>query len=96
MKIALFQRTFPVKDAPVSFSLVPSTGYQRHTFTAGSTVYEAECGELQVVVPDDSTIDPLRRVLSWKDDKRAVKSTAREVFELAQAGASGFRMAGKR
>ena len=93
MKITLYLRTYPVKDAPVALSLVPHAGHQRHTFTVGDKVYEAECKELQVVTPDDAKIDPLKNLLSWEGDKGRVTSTAREVFDLAQAGVSGFRMA---
>jgi hypothetical protein len=93
MQITLYQRTYPVKDAPVAVSLVPHTGNQRHTFTVGDTVYEAKCTELQVVIPDDAKIDPVKNLVIWDGDKGRVYSTAREVFDLARAGASGFRMA---
>jgi hypothetical protein len=93
MQITLYQRTYPVKDAPVALSLAPHVGHQRHTFTVGDTVYEAECKELQVVIPDDAKIDPLRNLVSWDSDTGRVNSTAREVFDLARAGVSGFRMA---
>jgi hypothetical protein len=93
MQITLYQRTYPVKDAPVAVSLVPHAGHQRHTFTVGDKVYEAECKELQVVIPDDARIDPVKNLVIWDGDKGRVQSTAREVFDLAHAGASGFRMA---
>jgi hypothetical protein len=93
MQITLYRRTYPVQGAPVALSLAPHAVHQRHTFTAGGTVYEAVCGELRVTVPDDATIDPLKNLMSWGGDTGRVKSTAREVFDLAQAGASGFRMA---
>lgn len=93
MQITLYQRTYPVKDAPVSLSLVPFAGHQRHTFPVGDKVYEAECHELQVIIPDDAKIDPLKNLLSWDGDKGRVKSTAKEVFDMARAGSSGFRMA---
>ena len=92
MQITLYQRTYLVKDAPVALSLVPFAGHQRHTFPVGGKVYEAVCRELQVIVPDGSTIDPLKNLLTWEGDKGRVKSTAKEVFDLAQAGGSGFRM----
>jgi hypothetical protein len=92
MKITLYQRTYPVKDAPVSLSLVPFATHQRHTFPVGGKVYEAVCQELQVIVPDNATIDPLKNLLSWDGDKGRVKSTAKEVYDLAHAGGSGFRM----
>jgi hypothetical protein len=93
MQITLYQRTYPVKDAPVAVSLVPHAGHQRHTFAVGDTVYEAECRELRIVIPDDAKVDPLKNLVSWDGEKGRVQSTAKEVFDLAQAGASGFRMA---
>jgi hypothetical protein len=93
MQITLYQRTYPVKDAPVALSLVPHDRHQRHTFTVGDKVYEAECKEVRVIIPDDAKIDPLKNLVSWVGDKGPVKSTAREVFDLAHAGVSGFRMA---
>jgi hypothetical protein len=92
VQITLYQRTYPVKDAPVALSLVPHDRSQRHTFTVGDTVYEAECKEVRVVIPDEAKIDPLRNLVSWDGDTGPVKSTAREVFDLARAGVSGFRM----
>ncbi len=88
--ITLYRRTYPVEGAPVSVSLVPSAGHQRHTFTVGAEVYEADCRELRVVAPDDAKLDPLKNLLSWDGGK--VKSTAAEVLDLAQKGASGFRL----
>jgi hypothetical protein len=76
----------------VSLSLVPFPAHQRHTFAVGGTVYEAEYRELVVITPDDASVDQLRNLLSWHGDKGVVKSTAREVFDLARARASGFRM----
>jgi hypothetical protein len=93
MQIILYQRTYPVADAPVALSLVPPAVDQRHTFTAGGKVYEAELKQLRVIVPDDAKLDPLKNLLSWAGDKGPVKSTAKEVYDLAQARASGFRMA---
>ncbi len=93
MQITLYQRTYPVPDAPVALSFVPHAGHQRHTFAVGDTVYEAECREFRVVIPDDAKVDPLKNLVSWDGDKGRVFSTAREVFDLALAGASGFRMA---
>ena len=92
MLITLYQRTYPVKDAPVALSLVPFALHQKHTFPVGDTVYEAVVSEFQIIAPDGATIDPLRNMLSWDGDKGKVKSTAKEVFDLAQAGGSGFRM----
>lgn len=93
MQITLYHRTYPVKDAPVSLSLAAFPTYQRHTYTVGGTVYEPVCTELRVIAPDGATFDPVRNVLSWAGNKGPVKSTAKEVFDLAHARASGFRMA---
>jgi hypothetical protein len=92
MRITLYLRTYPVKDAPVALSFVPFAGHQKHTFTVGDKVYDASCQELQVIIPDDAKIDPLKNLLSWTGDKGLVKSTAKEVYDLAHAGTSGFRM----
>jgi hypothetical protein len=93
MQITLHHRTYPVKDAPFSVSLLPFATSQRHTFTHDGTVYEAVCKEVQIVVPDDAKIDPVRNLLCWGGEKGQVKSTAREVFEMVRSRASGFRMA---
>jgi hypothetical protein len=93
MQITLYQRSYPVAGAPVALSLVPHSAAQKHTFTAGGRVYEAECRELQVVAPDGAKVDALKNLLCWTGDKGSIKSTAKEVFDLAQAGASGFQMA---
>ena len=93
MQITLYQRSYPVADAPVGLSLVPDSDGQRHTFTAGGKVYPAERREVRVVVPDDAKIDALKNLLCWAGDKGPVKSTAKEVLDLAEAHASGFRMA---
>jgi len=76
----------------VSVSLVPFAGHQRHTYTVGQVVHEALCREIQVVVPDDAKIDFLRNQLTWHDGKGQTRSTAKEVFDLARAGGSGFRL----
>ena len=93
MQITLYRRSYPVAGAPVALSLVPYPADQRHTFTAGGRVYEAERGELRVVVPDDAKVDALKNLLCWAGDKGPVKSTPKEVFDLAEARASGFRLA---
>ncbi len=93
MQITLYRRSYPVADAPVALSLLPDSVDQRHTFTAGGQEYEAERQELRVVVPDDAKLDPLRNLLCWAGEKGPVKSTAKEVFAMAEAGVSGFRMA---
>lgn len=92
MKITVYHRTYPVAGAPVSLSLVPFAGHQRHTFPSGGKVYEAECTELRIIVPDGATVDPLTNLLSWDGAKGRVKSTAKEVFDLAHTAGSGFRM----
>ena len=66
---------------------------QRHTFAAGGRVYEAERREILVIVPDDAKLDLLKYVLCWAGDKGPVKSTAKEVFGLAEARVSGFQLA---
>jgi hypothetical protein len=90
MKITLYVRTFPVKDAPVAYSLTPYPTHQRHTYTRDGKVYDAVCREMGVTVPDGSVVDAERKVLCWADDKGTVKSTVNEVFELIQAHAPGF------
>ena len=91
MQIILYHRSYPVKDAPIAVSFVPHSVAQRHTFTVGSRVYEAECRELEIIVPDDAKLDTLKNLLSWSGDQGLMKSTAKEVFEFAQARVSGFR-----
>ena len=59
MKITLYVRTYPVKDAPVALSLVPFPTHQRHTYTRDGKVYEAVSRELRVIVPDESVIAPI-------------------------------------
>jgi hypothetical protein len=93
MLITLYLRSYPLADAPVAVSFAPDPAAQRHTFAAGGRVYEAERREVRVVVPDDAKPDPTRNLLGWAGDKGRVKSTAREVYDLAAAGASGFRVA---
>jgi hypothetical protein len=93
MQIILYQRSYPVAGAPVALSLVPHSDAQRHTFTVGGKVYEAVRRELRVIVPDGAKIDAVKNLLCWAGDKGQVKSTAKEVFDLAEARASGFRLA---
>ena len=92
MQISLYRRSYPVAGAPVALSLVPYSADQRHTFTVGGKVYEAERHELRIIVPDDAKLDVLKNLLCWNGDNGPVKSTAKEVFDLAEAGVSGFRM----
>jgi hypothetical protein len=88
--VCLYVRTYPVKDAPLSLSLVPFPPSQRHTYTRDGKVYDAVNREMRVIVPDGSVIDADRKVLSWAGDTGPVKSTVNEVFQLVQAHASGF------
>jgi hypothetical protein len=90
MKITLYVRTFPVKDAPVAYSFFPCPAHQRHTYTRDGTVYEAVSREMGVTVPDGSVLDMERRLLCWAGEKGKVKSTVNEVYALVQAGAPGF------
>jgi hypothetical protein len=93
MKITLYVRTYPVKDAPVALSLVPFPLHQKHTYTREGRVYDAVNREMRVTVPDGSTIDTDKKLLCWAGDKGPVKSTVNEVYALVQAHASGFGMA---
>jgi hypothetical protein len=90
MKITLYVRTYPVKDAPIALSLFPFSPHQRHTFTRDGKVYEAVFREMQVMVPDGATIDSDSKTLCWVGDKGKVKSTVNEVYEFVQARAPGF------
>jgi hypothetical protein len=94
MQITLYHRSYPVAGAPFAVSLVPYSASQRHTFTAGGRVYEAEHKELRVVVPDDAKLDVMKNLLCWAGEQGPMKSTAREVYDLAEAGASGFKLVG--
>jgi hypothetical protein len=93
MQITLYRRSYPVADAPVALSFARDPAGQRHTFVAGGRVYEAERRELLVIVPNGATIDVVKNRLCWAGDKGPVKSTAQEVFDMAQALLSGFRLA---
>jgi hypothetical protein len=90
MKITLYVRTYPVKDAPVAMSLVPFPIGQKHTYTRDGKVYDAVSREMRVSVPDGSVVDAERKLLYWTGDTGQVKSTVNEVYELVQAQASGF------
>jgi hypothetical protein len=94
MKITLYRRSYSVADAPVAVSFGPDPAYQRHTFMAGGRVYEAERRELRVIVPTGATLDTRKHRLCWAGNQGPVKSTAKEVFDLAEARVSGFRLAG--
>ena len=90
MRITLYVRTYPVKDAPVAMSLVPFPPHQRHTYTRDGKVYDAVSREMRVTVPEGSVIDEDRKLLCWAGDKGPVKSTVNEVYELVKARAPGF------
>ena len=90
MKLTLYVRTYPVKDAPVALSLVPFPTSQKHTYTRDGKVYDAVSREMRVSVPDGSVLDWDRKFLCWTGDKGKVKSTVNEVYELVRARASGF------
>jgi len=93
MQITLYVRHYAVVGAPVAVSFSPDFAAQRHTYTAAGREYEAERHEVQVVVPDDAKLDLLKKLLGWNGDNGPVKSTAKDVFNLAEARASGFRLA---
>lgn len=93
MQVTLYRRSFPVAGAPVAHSFAPPSAGQRHTFAAGGRVYEAEGREVRVVVPDGAKLDPLKNLLCWAGGKGPARSTAQEVYDLAAAAASGFRLA---
>lgn len=93
MHVTLYRRSYPVAGAPVALSYAPHSAAQRHTYSAAGRVYEAEAGEVRVEVPDGAKFDTQGTVLFWPGAKGPVKSTAREVYALAAAGADGFRLA---
>lgn len=93
MKLTLYRRTYPVAGAPVTLSVVPFATSQRHTFPTGGKVYEATYSEIHVIAPDDAKVESLKNRVTWDGEKGKVSSTASEVFDLATAGASGFRLA---
>lgn len=90
MKITLYVRTYPVKDAPVALSLVPFPTGQKHTYTRDGKVYDAVSREMRVTVPDGAVVDADRKLLCWTGEAGLVKSTVNEVYELVKAHASGF------
>ncbi len=92
LQITLYKRTYKVKDAPVSFSLTPFSTGQVHTFPVGGKVYEAVYSEVQVTAPEGVNLDVLRNRLVWGKGMGTVKATAKEVFDLAAEGKSGFSL----
>jgi hypothetical protein len=93
MKLTLYVRTYPVKDAPVALSFAPTPLHQKHTYTRNGKVYDAVCQEMKVIVPDGSVLDLDRKFLCWSGEKGKMKSTVNEVYELVKARASGFKTA---
>ena len=93
MQITLYRRSYAAAGAPVSLSFAPDPEGQHHTYTAGGKVYEARRREVTVTVPDSAKLDPARNVLCWTGTGGLVRSTAREVFDLATAGERVFRLA---
>lgn len=47
----------------------------------------------RLTAPDDVTLDVLHNRLVWGNGLGMVRATAREVFDLATEGKSGFRLA---
>lgn len=93
MQITLYRRSYPVADAPVALSFIPDSAAQRHTYTVGTKVYEVERQEIKIIVPDDAKLDVLKNLLGWASDKGPIKSTAKEVYDMAEAKVSGFKIA---
>jgi hypothetical protein len=93
MTITLFVRTYPVKDAPFTLSLVPFPPTQKATIIRDGKEYDAVSRETRVTVPDGSVVDAEKKVLCWRGDKGTVRSTARQVYELVLADAPGFGQA---
>jgi len=90
--ITLYKRTFPVDGAPEAFSLLPFSVGQKCTFAVGDVVYEAGYSEVPVDIPDEAKVDQMQNRLAWGEGKGRVKSTAKEVFDLAAEGKSGFSL----
>lgn len=92
MQITLYRRSYAVSGSPITMSFVADHPDQKHTFTAGGEVHRAKQKPLSVTVPDDATVDELKRVLRWRGNTGAVVSTAQEVFDFAKAGERGFAL----
>ena len=93
MKITLYQRTFPVEGAPVTMSISPFDTGEKRTFSAGGKGYEAAYSKVRIVGPVGAKVERQKNRVTWDGDEGRVSSTAQEVFDLAQAGSSGFRLA---
>ena len=93
MKITLYQRTFPVEGATVTMSVSPFDTGEKRTFSAGGKVYEAAYSKVRVVGPVGAKVERQKNRVTWDGDKGRVSSTAQEVFDMARAGTSGFRLA---
>ena len=59
-------------------SLAPFPAHQRHTYTAGGAVHEAEYRELRVIVPDGATVGPVRGRTNGVGSKVSVSFGAAE------------------
>lgn len=95
MHITLYRRSYAASGAPVCLSFAPDPAGQHHTYTADGKVYEARRREVTVTVPDSAKLDPTRNVLCWTGAGGLIRSTAREVFDLAAAGERGFGLGDK-
>jgi hypothetical protein len=90
MKITLYVVTYRVKNAPVSYSLLPFPTHQKRTYTRDGKVYDSVSSEMKVTVPDGAVIDSDQKLLCWAGEKGKVKSTVDEVYQFIQDRAFGF------
>jgi len=90
MKITLYVVTYRVKNAPVSYSLLPFPTHQKRTYTRDGQVYDSVSSELKVTVPDGAVIDSDQKLLCWDGEKGKVKSTVNEVYQFVKDRTSGF------
>jgi hypothetical protein len=93
MTFTLYQRTFPVAEAPVTLSVSPFHTDVKNRFPSGGEVYEAAYSKVRVIGPDGTKVERPNKRVTWDGDKGRVNSTAQEVFDMARAGTSGFRLA---
>ena len=56
-------------------------------------MYEATYSEIRIDAPGDAKVDQFKNRLTWGGGRRLARSTAKEVFDLALARDSGFRVA---